>query len=129
VKGDRLVRQRVVIGQWDYTGEQLPTWVEGEVERNDLDTYLIALQRPVVVAGQPEDKLVVTGRHIGHPISNILVGPIRLWLCSLPLVARVLAPLVAANVSTPDGSRLGIAVIYLRSLFVAAGGRIPDNPA
>lgn len=123
--GGQLVGREVVVGEWDYTGEQLPAWVEGMVaEKRAEDTHLVSLARPLVVAGNAEKRLVLTGRHSGCPITNILAGPLRMLLCRHRLLARLFAPLVAVNVATEGDDFFAIALICLRSLFVGAGGRL-----
>ena len=126
-----LIGKEVVIGGWDYTREQLPAWVEGVVaERRSADTYLVSLKRPIAVTGMPEARLVVTGRHLGHPVHSIVVGPLKMLLCRHRLLARLFAPLVGVNVETEGGDYFAVALIYLRSLFVSAGGKLPeDGPA
>jgi hypothetical protein len=127
---DRLVGQQVVVGEWDYSAEELPAWVEGlVVKRKAEDTYLVSLKRPIVVAGKAERTLVLTGRHLGYPVTGIRVGPLRSLVCRSRLLARLFAPLVAVNVTTEGGHFFAIALIYLRSLFIRAGGRLPgDGP-
>ena len=89
----RLVGNEVVVGQPDHRAEHLPAWVGGViVEQRGGATYLISLTRPIVVAGNTEQRLVLSARHLGHPVEGILVGPLGMLLCRCRLPARACAP-------------------------------------
>jgi hypothetical protein len=120
-----LLNAKVVLTDWEHTTERLPHCVEGIIAGDrGKDTYVVALTEPVEVSGKIEARVVVSGRHSGFPVTRVFpVFPMGLLIFRHPL-SRLFAPLVAVNVETECGHFFAVACMYLKSVYLKAGGKV-----
>lgn len=120
-----IINKEVVLIDWDWIDDKGPKCVEAVITHsNGEDTYTISLLRPIILPdGSSHNKLLITGRHLGHSVLKIVPSFIRrIFIFKHPL-SRMVAPLVAVNVSTIEGKFFSIACVYLKSVYLKAGGK------
>lgn len=118
-----LLNKEVVLIDWDWPDDKSPKCVEAFITNYYTnDKYGISLSKPLTLLdGSIHLKLIIEGRHKGHPITKVIPSFIRnVFIFDHPW-SRIIAPLIAVNVSTENGNFFSTASIYLKSVYSKAG--------
>ena len=121
-----LINKEIVLIDWDWPDNKGPKYVEALITSGyDNDKYEISLIEPLISPdGTLHQKLIIKGRHKGYPVTKIVPNFIRrLFIFDHPWF-RIIAPLVAVNISTENGVYFSIASIYLKSVYSRINKRI-----
>lgn len=121
-----LLNKEIVLIDWDWPDEKGPKCVEATItEELEGDTYRISLNKPVILFdGSSHRQFIISGRHKGYPVSKIFPSCIRKMFIFKHPLSRIITPLVAVNISTEDKKLVSIACVYLKALYLKAGGTI-----
>lgn len=117
-----LLNKEVILIDWDWPDDKGPKCVEALITSYlSNDKYEISLSNPLVLPdGSLHRKLIIEGRHKGHPVIKIIPNFIRkIFIFNHPW-SRVIAPFVAINIFTENGIFFSIACIYLKSVYLNA---------
>lgn len=126
MKHTSIINKEIVLIDWDWIDDKGPKCVEAVIaDTIGEDTYTISLLKPISLPdGSSHNKLLITGRHLGHPVIRIVPSLIRrIFIFKHPL-SRMVAPLVAVNVSTLEEKFFSIACVYLKSVYLKAIGKL-----